>query len=192
MFGRALARLSMHTADRPNVAWQMRRGPMIPPAAALSSPAAEWSSMPFAPIEDVIAAIAAGQIVILADDEDRENEGDLVMAADACTPEAIAFMATKACGLICLALDGTVVDRLGLPMMVGDNRSRMGTAFTASIEAADGVTTGISAADRAHTIRVAVDPASGPGAVVSPGHMFPLRARPDGVLERPGQTEGRS
>jgi 3,4-dihydroxy 2-butanone 4-phosphate synthase/GTP cyclohydrolase II len=137
-----------------------------------------------------IEEIKAGRMVILVDDEDRENEGDLTMAAELVTPEAITFMATKGCGLICVTLTPERVAALGLPMMVQSNRSPLQTAFTVSIEAAEGVTTGISAADRAHTIRVAADPAHGAKAVVSPGHVFPLRAMPGGVLQRTGQTEG--
>jgi len=137
-----------------------------------------------------IEEVKAGRIVILVDDEDRENEGDLTMAAELVTPEAITFMATKGCGLICVTLTGERVEALGLPMMVQANRSPLGTAFTVSIEAAEGVTTGISAADRAHTIRVAADPSHGAGSIVSPGHVFPLRAMPGGVLQRTGQTEG--
>jgi 3,4-dihydroxy 2-butanone 4-phosphate synthase / GTP cyclohydrolase II len=137
-----------------------------------------------------IEEIKAGRMVILVDDEDRENEGDLTMAAELVTPEAITFMATKGCGLICVTLTPERVDALGLPMMVQSNRSPLQTAFTVSIEAAEGVTTGISAADRAHTIKVAADPARGGKAIVSPGHVFPLRAMPGGVLQRTGQTEG--
>jgi 3,4-dihydroxy 2-butanone 4-phosphate synthase/GTP cyclohydrolase II len=137
-----------------------------------------------------IEEIKAGRMVILVDDEDRENEGDLTMAAELVTPEAITFMATKGCGLICVTLSPERVDALGLPMMVQSNRSPLQTAFTISIEAAEGVTTGISAADRAHTIRIAADPAQGAKAIVSPGHVFPLRAMPGGVLQRTGQTEG--
>lgn len=137
-----------------------------------------------------IKEVKSGKMVILVDDEDRENEGDLVMAAELVTPEAITFMATKACGLICLTLSPERVEQLGLPMMVEHNQAPLGTAFTVSIEAAEGVSTGISAADRAHTIRVAADPAMGKNAIVSPGHMFPLRAMPGGVLQRTGQTEG--
>ncbi len=137
-----------------------------------------------------IEAIAAGQMVILVDDEDRENEGDLVLAADMVTPEAINFMAVHARGLICVAIDETIVDRLKLPMMVQQNSAPLGTAFTVSVEAKQGVTTGISAADRAHTIRVCIDPSTRPEDLVSPGHVFPLRARPGGVLQRTGQTEG--
>ncbi len=134
--------------------------------------------------------IRAGRMVILVDDEDRENEGDLVLAAEKCTPEAINFMAKHARGLICLTLTEDTVKRLDLPMMTSDNQSARTTAFTVSIEARTGVTTGISAADRARTVQVAVDPNSQPGDLVTPGHIFPLRARPGGVLQRTGHTEG--
>ena len=137
-----------------------------------------------------IKAIAEGRMVILVDDEDRENEGDLVMAADKVTPEAINFMATYGRGLICLPLTSSHIDALGLPMMVTRNQSPYQTAFTVSIEASTGVTTGISAADRARTIQVAVASDAGPADLVSPGHIFPLRAREGGVLVRAGQTEG--
>ncbi len=137
-----------------------------------------------------IEAIAAGRMVILVDDEDRENEGDLVMAADKVTPDAINFMATHGRGLICLPMTSGRIEALGLPMMVTRNRSPYQTAFTVSIEASSGVTTGISAADRARTIAVAVAADSGPADLVSPGHIFPLRARDGGVLVRAGQTEG--
>lgn len=137
-----------------------------------------------------IEEIKAGHMVILVDDEDRENEGDITMAAELVTPEAITFMATKACGLICVTLTPERVEALGLPMMVDDNQAPLGTAFTVSIEAAGGVTTGISAADRAHTIKVACDPGTDRHSIVSPGHVFPLRAMPGGVLQRTGQTEG--
>ena len=141
-------------------------------------------------IEDVIGDIRAGKMVILVDDEDRENEGDLCMAAESVTPEAINFMARYGRGLICLTLDRTLVKKLNLPMMVEKNKSPFETGFTISIEARTGVTTGISAADRARTVQVAVDPDSRPEDLVSPGHIFPLRARKGGVLERTGQTEG--
>ena len=141
-------------------------------------------------VSDALSRLSAGGMVLLVDDEDRENEGDLVAAASLVTPDTIAFMARKACGLICLALDGTQVDRLGLAPMVARNLARRSTAFTVSIEAREGITTGISAFDRAHTIRVAADPEVRPGAIVSPGHVFPLRAAPGGVLERNGHTEG--
>src|SRR5512137_555128 len=146
--------------------------------------------MPVAKIEDALEDIRQGKMVILVDDEDRENEGDLTMAAELVTPEAITFMATRGCGLICVTLTPERVAALGLPMMVQSNRSPLQTAFTVSIEAAEGVTTGISAADRAHTIKVASDPARSAKAIVSPGHVFPLRAMPGGVLQRTGQTEG--
>jgi 3,4-dihydroxy 2-butanone 4-phosphate synthase / GTP cyclohydrolase II len=145
--------------------------------------------MPFSPIEEVIEDIKNGKMVIVCDDEDRENEGDLTMAAELVTDEAINFMATYGRGLICLPMAGEIVDRLEIPEMVQHNHSRMGTAFTASIEAKNGITTGISTADRAHTCRVAVDEATGPDDLVMPGHIFPLRARPGGVLQRAGQTE---
>ena len=134
--------------------------------------------------------IAAGKMVVLVDDERRENEGDLVMAADLITPEAINFMARYGRGLICLSLESHAVERLGLPMMVDQNQTKTGTAFTVSIEAREGVTTGISAADRAHTIRVAVAKDASAADLVSPGHIFPLRAVQGGVLQRSGHTEG--
>lgn len=144
----------------------------------------------FASIEQAITELQAGRMVILVDDEDRENEGDLVIAADYATPEAINFMSRFGRGLICLPMADAFIDRLGLPMMASCNRSPFGTAFTVSIEAAKGVTTGISARDRATTIRVAIDEKSKPTDLISPGHVFPLRAREAGVLERAGQTEG--
>jgi 3,4-dihydroxy 2-butanone 4-phosphate synthase/GTP cyclohydrolase II len=141
-------------------------------------------------IDGVLEDLRKGKMIILVDDEDRENEGDLAMAAEKVTPEAINFMAKYARGLICLSLHPDIVERLGLPLMVQDNRSRFGTAFTVSIEAKNGVTTGISAADRAHTILTAVADDALPGDLVQPGHVFPLRARRGGVLFRAGQTEG--
>ncbi|MGE0789315.1 MAG: 3,4-dihydroxy-2-butanone-4-phosphate synthase [Sandaracinaceae bacterium] len=141
-------------------------------------------------VHRAIEDVRGGRMVILVDDEDRENEGDLVMAAEKVTPEAINFMARYGRGLICLALTEAKVASLELPMMAQDNRSSRTTAFTVSIEAATGVTTGISAADRAHTVLTAVSPAAVPGDLVSPGHIFPLRARPGGVLQRTGHTEG--
>ncbi|HVV83863.1 MAG TPA: 3,4-dihydroxy-2-butanone-4-phosphate synthase [Kofleriaceae bacterium] len=151
------------------------------------------SSPPAAAVARVTAAldaIRAGKMVIMVDDEDRENEGDLVMAADLVTPEAINFMARHGRGLICLAMDGALIDRLELPMMVRDNQASLGTAFTVSIEARHGVSTGISARDRCTTIRAAISPDARPADLVSPGHVFPLRARKGGVLVRTGQTEG--
>ncbi|GAA4503461.1 bifunctional 3,4-dihydroxy-2-butanone-4-phosphate synthase/GTP cyclohydrolase II [Gluconacetobacter tumulicola] len=140
-------------------------------------------------LRTAIEAIRAGGMVILVDDEDRENEGDLVMAADLVTPAAINFMVTHARGLVCLPLEAGLVERLGLPMMTRVNTSPRETAFTVSIEAREGVDTGISAADRARTIQAAVAPDAGPADLVSPGHIFPLRAVPGGVLVRNGHTE---
>ncbi|HEY0379857.1 MAG TPA: 3,4-dihydroxy-2-butanone-4-phosphate synthase [Pyrinomonadaceae bacterium] len=145
--------------------------------------------MPFAPIEDAAAAVRDGRMIIIVDDEDRENEGDLVCAAEKVTPEIINFMATHARGLICMPLTEERCDELHLTMQVADNTSFLGTAFTVSIEARKGVTTGISAADRAMTILTAVDPKTRPQDLARPGHVFPLRARTGGVLVRPGQTE---
>ena len=142
------------------------------------------------PVPEILAELAAGRMIILVDDPSRENEGDLAMLAEHVTPAAINFMAREARGLVCMPLAGEVCDRLKLFPQVERNRSRMGTAFTVSIEAARGVTTGISAADRAHTIRSACDPLASPEDLVSPGHVFPLRAREGGVLVREGQTEG--
>jgi 3,4-dihydroxy 2-butanone 4-phosphate synthase/GTP cyclohydrolase II len=146
--------------------------------------------MAVSPIEEVVEDIKAGKMVILVDDEDRENEGDLCMAAEAVTPEAINFMATHGRGLICLAMSPDIIEQLNLPMMVRDNKSPYGTGFTISIEARTGVSTGISAADRARTVEAAVDPDAKPSDIISPGHIFPLRARKGGVLVRTGQTEG--
>ncbi len=143
-----------------------------------------------ASIESCLEDLRQGKMIILVDDEDRENEGDLVLAAEKVTPEAINFMAVHGRGLICLAMRGNDLDRLKIPMMVETNASPFKTAFTVSIEAASGVTTGISAADRAHTVKVACDPLSGPSDIVMPGHIFPLRAKEGGVLVRAGQTEG--
>ena len=141
-------------------------------------------------IEDALADIRQGRMVILVDDEDRENEGDLTMAAEKATPEAINFMAKHGRGLICLSLTEERLNALRLPMMVSDNTSRFQTAFTVSIDAKKGVTTGISAADRAVTIRTVMDDHAQPDDLVTPGHIFPLRAREGGVLVRTGQTEG--
>ncbi len=145
---------------------------------------------PYSSVEEAIKALQAGRMVILADDESRENEGDLVIAAEFATAEAINFMSRFGRGLICLPMTESMIDKLALPMMTATNRSPYKTAFTVSIEAAQGVSTGISANDRARTIQVAVDPQSGPDDVITPGHVFPLRACPRGVLERTGQTEG--
>ncbi|HEY2327362.1 MAG TPA: bifunctional 3,4-dihydroxy-2-butanone-4-phosphate synthase/GTP cyclohydrolase II [Gaiellaceae bacterium] len=143
----------------------------------------------FASVEEAIDEIREGRMVIVVDDPGRENEGDLVIAAQYATPEAINFMATHARGLICLCLTEERADDLGLRPMTDHNEAPLGTAFTVSIEAREGVTTGISAADRSHTIQVAINPDSTPHELVQPGHVFPLRAKPGGVLERMGQTE---
>jgi 3,4-dihydroxy 2-butanone 4-phosphate synthase / GTP cyclohydrolase II len=141
------------------------------------------------PIEEIIEEARNGRMYILVDDEDRENEGDLIIPAQMATPDAINFMATHGRGLICLAMSKQRIDQLGLAPMASENRESMETAFTVSIEAKDGVTTGISAADRARTISVAVDASKGPADIVSPGHVFPLTARDGGVLVRAGHTE---
>ena len=146
--------------------------------------------MPIAKIEAALEDIRQGRMIILVDDEDRENEGDLTMAAELVTPEAINFMAREGRGLICLSLTEERADHLDLPLMVRDNSSSFGTAFTVSIEARRGVTTGISAADRAQTIRVAIAGESSAADLARPGHVFPLRAKKGGVLVRAGQTEG--
>jgi 3,4-dihydroxy 2-butanone 4-phosphate synthase/GTP cyclohydrolase II len=145
--------------------------------------------MPFASIPDAIEDFRLGRMLVVVDDEDRENEGDLTVAAEKVTPEIINFMATHGRGLICLPLSPEICNRLELPPMSRINTSRFGTAFCESIEAREGVTTGISAFDRARTIRVAIDPASKPEDLARPGHVFPLRAREGGVLVRAGQTE---
>ncbi len=144
---------------------------------------------PFSTIEEAIEDIRDGKMVVVCDAEDRENEGDLTMAAQFITPDAINFMATHGRGLICLALTGERCDELGLDLMAAKNESPFQTAFTVSIEAREGITTGISAHDRAHTVQVAIDPASRPQDLVQPGHIFPLKAKTGGVLERTGQTE---
>src|SRR5947207_13620483 len=145
--------------------------------------------MTFAAIEEAVADIRDGRMIIIVDDEDRENEGDLVCAAEKVTPEIINFMARHARGLICLPLTEERCDQLHLTTQVAENTSFLGTAFTVSIDARRGITTGISAADRATTILVAVDPKSRPQDLRRPGHIFPLRAKNGGVLVRPGQTE---
>ncbi|MBI4031391.1 MAG: 3,4-dihydroxy-2-butanone-4-phosphate synthase [Proteobacteria bacterium] len=139
--------------------------------------------------DEIIAEARAGRMFILVDDENRENEGDLIIPAARVTPESINFMARFGRGLICLAMEGAMIDRLRLPMMTDRNTSTFNTAFTVSIGAKDGITTGISVADRARTVQVAIDPRTGPEDVSVPGHIFPLRARPGGVLERAGHTE---
>jgi 3,4-dihydroxy 2-butanone 4-phosphate synthase / GTP cyclohydrolase II len=157
---------------------------MIPDLAILKSRA-----MPFSSIPEAIEEFRAGRMLVVVDDEDRENEGDLTLAAEFATPEAINFMAVHGRGLICLALAPERCDALHLPLVSPMNTSRFGTAFCESIDAAEGVTTGISAADRAHTIRTAIRPGCLPSELARPGHVFPLRAREGGVLVRAGQTE---
>src|ERR1700690_1342263 len=150
---------------------------------------AEQTASPFASSEEGIEKIREGRMVVVCDDEDRENEGDLVMAAQFVTPEAVNFMAKEARGYICLALTGERCEQLGLDLMTAKNESPLQTPFTVTIEARRGVTTGVSAHDRAHTIQVAVDPESGPEDLVQPGHVNPLKAKAGGVLERTGHTE---
>ena len=140
-------------------------------------------------VEVAIKAYRNGKMVIIVDDEDRENEGDFAMAADAVTPEAINFMATIGRGLICVSMEGDRLDQLDLPLMVRRNTARLGTAFTVSVDATDGITTGISAFDRAHTVKVLINEESTPGDLARPGHIFPLRYAEGGVLVRAGQTE---
>jgi 3,4-dihydroxy 2-butanone 4-phosphate synthase/GTP cyclohydrolase II len=155
----------------------------------VSETSARTSAHPFDAVEDAIADIRAGKMVIVCDDEDRESEGDLVVAAHFATAATINFMAKNARGLICLALTPERCEELGLDLMAAKNEAQFETAFTVSIEAREGVTTGISAADRAQTVKVAIDPRSGPRDVVVPGHVFPLKAKRGGVLERTGHTE---
>ena len=147
--------------------------------------------MTIASIPEAVAAFKTGETVIIVDDEDRENEGDLVIAADFVTPEAVNFFAKEGRGLICCAMAGALIDRFELPMMVPqeENQSGFGTAFTVSVEAAEGVTTGISAGDRAHTIQTLIRKDASKADIAMPGHMFPLRAQDNGVLARGGQTE---
>ena len=152
----------------------------------------DFGESSFSTIEEAIGDIREGRIVVLVDDEDRENEGDFILAAERVTPESLNFMTKHARGLVCLALTPEKVESLGLPMMVpsGENSSAFGTAFTVSIEACEGVTTGISTFDRAHTIKTAIRKDARPADLVTPGHIFPLRAQPGGVLRRAGHTEG--
>src|SRR2546429_5660866 len=144
---------------------------------------------PFASVAEAIEDIRRGKMVIVVDDEDRENEGDLTMAAETVTPEAVAFIRKYASGVICVPMTSERLDKMQLPQMVERNEARLGTAFTVSVDAREGTTTGISAADRARTIRVLADTKSTPMDLVKPGHIFPLRAREGGVLVRAGQTE---
>jgi len=140
-------------------------------------------------IEDAVAAIARGEIVVVVDDLDRENEGDLVIASEAITPQAIAFMMKHARGLICVSMEGERLDELDIPLMVPRNTEVLKTAFTVSVDYIPETTTGISAADRAATVRALVNPQTRPDDFARPGHIFPLRAHPNGVLSRPGHTE---
>src|SRR5262245_46807351 len=145
--------------------------------------------MPFADIGEAVDAIARGELVIVVDDADRENEGDLIMAAEKMTPEAMAFMIRHTSGVICMPLEGARLDELRLPLMVADNTESQRTAFTVSVDARHGTTTGISAADRATTVAALLDPATNADALARPGHIFPLRYREGGVLKRAGHTE---
>jgi len=163
-----------------------RKTPGSPPAARRRPPR---SRSPFAPVEDAVEAIRRGEMIIVVDDEDRENEGDLTIAASAVTPDVINFMATYGRGLICMPMTGQRLDELEVPLMVTQNTARFETAFCVSIEARHRTSTGISAADRAMTVLASIDPATKPGDLARPGHMFPLRAREGGVLVRAGQTE---
>src|SRR5256714_7005385 len=153
------------------------------------SAVAEPHVSPFSSVQEALEDVRQGKFVVVVDDADRENEGDLTIAAQFATPEAINFMATHARGLICLCLTEERADELALRPMTEHNEAPLGTAFTVSVEAREGVTTGISAADRSHTIQVAIHPDSTSHDLVQPGHVFPLRAKPGGVLERIGQTE---
>ncbi|MFI5046001.1 MAG: bifunctional 3,4-dihydroxy-2-butanone-4-phosphate synthase/GTP cyclohydrolase II [Acidimicrobiia bacterium] len=145
--------------------------------------------MPFAPIEDAVAAVARGEIVIVVDDADRENEGDLIMAAEKMTPESMAFMIRHTSGVICMPVEGSRLDELRLPLMVADNTESQRTAFTVSVDARHGTSTGISATDRATTVQTVLDPATSAEDLARPGHIFPLRYREGGVLNRAGHTE---
>ena len=145
--------------------------------------------MTISTIEDAIAALARGGMVVVVDDEDRENEGDIVVASQSVTPQTIAFMMKHARGLICVAMEGGRLDELDIPLMVARNTEQLRTAFTVSVDYLPGTTTGISAADRAATVQALITPASQPADFARPGHIFPLRAHPDGVLGRPGHTE---
>lgn len=174
---------SLRSIDKPD--WN----PTSETLAKLESWLSGNAASPLVQIEEIIAEARNGRMYILVDDEDRENEGDLIIPAQMATPDAINFMARHGRGLICLSLARPRVEQLGLPLMSQSNRTRHETAFTVSIEAKQGVTTGISAADRARTIAVAIDAAKGPDAIVTPGHVFPLVARDGGVLVRAGHTE---
>ncbi len=147
------------------------------------------NEMAISKIEDAIAALARGQMIVVVDDEDRENEGDIIVASEAVTPESIAFMMKYARGLICVAMEGQRLDALDIPLMVPQNTELHKTAFTVSVDYLPGTTTGISASDRAATVKALMDPAAQPAEFARPGHIFPLRAHPGGVRARPGHTE---
>ena len=154
-----------------------------------TSESAQHSSIAFDSVDDAIEAIRAGRIVVVVDDEDRENEGDLIFAAQAATPELVGFMTRHTSGVICIPMLGEDLDRLDLPPMTIVNEDRKGTAYSVSVDARHGIETGISASDRSHTIRTLCDPATTAGDLTRPGHVFPLRGKPGGVLRRPGHTE---
>src|SRR5215475_12177351 len=145
--------------------------------------------MPFTKIEQAIAAIKRGELVVVVDDADRENEGDLILDAEKCTPEAMGFMIRHTSGVICMPVEGARLDELRLPLMVADNTESQRTAFTVSVDARAGTTTGISAADRATTVRALIDPATSAAGLARPGHIFPLRVRTGGVLKRAAHAE---
>ncbi len=157
--------------------------------ATIAHPRLVAPAPPFVTVDEAIAEIGRGRMVIVVDDEDRENEGDLTMAAELCAPADVAFIRRHASGVVCVPMTAERLEELALPQMVERNEARLGTAFTVSVDAREGITTGISAADRARTIRVLADPRSTPADLVKPGHVFPLRAREGGVLVRAGQTE---
>src|SRR2546422_3433741 len=158
-------------------------------AARLPRPKVVAPRAPFATIEEATQEIKEGRMVVVVDDEDRENEGDLTMAAELCEPDDVAFIRKYASGVVCVPMTAERLEALDLPQMVTRNEARLGTAFTVSVDAREGVSTGISAADRARTIRLLADPATAASDLVKPGHIFPLRAREGGVLVRAGQTE---
>jgi len=176
-------------SDQTNIMKQGSPGAAAEAEAGAEKPRSREDLSFLSPIEEIIDEARNGRMFILVDDEDRENEGDLVIPAQMATPDAINFMAKYGRGLICLSLTKKRVQELDLPLMPRDNRQRQSTAFTVSIEAAEGVTTGISASDRAHTISVAIDPVRGKYDISTPGHVFPLEAREGGVLVRAGHTE---
>src|SRR5438105_8705171 len=161
----------------------------VAPAGSGPRLATVGRASPFTTVEDAIAQIAHGRMVIVVDDEDRENEGDLTMAAELCTPVDVAFIRKYASGVVCVPMTAERLEQLDLPQMVARNEARLGTAFTVSVDAREGITTGISAGDRARTIRILADPKSTAADLVKPGHIFPLQAREGGVLVRAGQTE---